>query len=183
MFEFSIAIPAHDRGENGPKWMGELLDSLERQTFQDFEVVVSDQSKNDDIMNVCKDYDFQFTYLRYQGDVPCENINIALNNCEGRIIKIMFSDDIFMRKDALERIKHEYDTTDTKWAFSGFANWDDGDHFNNKIPEWRDRTLEGNNHLSSPSVVSFLNECKEPFDHDLKLLLDCLLYTSPSPRD
>ena len=46
MFEFSIAIPAHDRGENGPKWMGELLDSLEKQTFQDFEVVVSDQSKS-----------------------------------------------------------------------------------------------------------------------------------------
>ena len=81
MFEFSIAIPAHDRGENGPKWMSELLDSLERQTFQDFEVVVSDQSKNDDIMNVCKDYDFQFTYIKYQGDVPCENINIALNHC------------------------------------------------------------------------------------------------------
>ena len=93
MFEFSIAIPAHDRGENGPKWMSELLDSLERQTFQDFEVVVSDQSKNDDIMNVCKDYDFQFTYLRYQGDVPCENINIALNHCEGRSIKPMFSDE------------------------------------------------------------------------------------------
>ena len=62
MFEFSIAIPAHDRGENGPKWMSELLDSLERQTFQDFEVVVSDQSKNDNIMNVCKEYDFHFTY-------------------------------------------------------------------------------------------------------------------------
>ena len=87
MFEFSIAIPAHDRGENGPKWMGELLDSLEKQTFQDFEVVVSDQSKNDNIMNVCKEYDFQFTYIKYQGDVPCENINIALNHCEGRIIK------------------------------------------------------------------------------------------------
>ena len=67
MFEFSIAIPAHDRGENGPKWMAELLDSLEKQTFQDFEVVVSDQSKSDDIMNVCKEYDFHFTYLRYQG--------------------------------------------------------------------------------------------------------------------
>ena len=109
MFEFSIAIPAHDRGENGPKWMSELLDSLERQTFQDFEVVVSDQSKNDDIMNVCKDYDFQFTYIKYQGDVPCENINIALNHCEGRIIKPMFSDDIFLKDYALEVIQKEYD--------------------------------------------------------------------------
>ena len=176
MFEFSIAIPAHDRGENGPKWMGELLDSLEKQTFQDFEVVVSDQSKNDDIMNVCKEYDFDFTYIRYEGDVPCENINIALENCEGRIIKIMFSDDIFMRKDALERIKYEYDSTGCKWAFSGFANWDDNDYFDNKLPEWKERTLEGNNHLSSPSVVSFLNEGRVDFDHNLKLLLDVDFY-------
>ena len=96
MFEFSIAIPAHDRGENGPKWMSELLDSLERQTFQDFDVVVSDQSRNDNIMNVCKEYDFDFTYVKYQGSVPCENINVALSECTGRIIKIMFSDDVLV---------------------------------------------------------------------------------------
>ena len=54
MSEISIAIPAHDRGENGPKWMRELLDSLKQQTFQDFDLLVSDQSKNDNIMNVCK---------------------------------------------------------------------------------------------------------------------------------
>ena len=79
MSEFSIAIPAHDRGENGPKWMKELLDSLKNQTFQDFDVVVSDQSKNDNIMNVCKEYDFDFTYVKYEGTVPCENINVALS--------------------------------------------------------------------------------------------------------
>ena len=103
--------------------------SLKVQTFQDFDIVISDQSKNDLILDACKEYSdyFEFTYVKYEGDVPCENINIALDNCEGRIIKIMFSDDIFMRKDALERIKLEYDTTDTKWAFSGFANWDAGD--------------------------------------------------------
>ena len=93
MSEISIAIPAHDRGENGPKWMRELLDSLKQQTFQDFDVVVSDQSKNDNIMNACKEYDFDFTYVKYQGSIPCENINVALSECTGRIIKIMFSDD------------------------------------------------------------------------------------------
>ncbi len=176
MTEFSIAIPAHDRGENGPKWMAELLDTLENQTLQDFEVVVSDQSKNDNIMKVCEEYDFDFTYIKYEGDVPCENINIALENCSGRIIKIMFSDDIFMRKDALERIKNEYDRTGCTWAFSGFANWDNKDYFENKIPEWREKTLEGNNHLSSPTVVSFLNEYKMEFDLNLKLLLDVDFY-------
>ena len=176
MSEFSIAIPAHDRGENGPKWMRELLDTLQQQTFQDFEVVVSDQSRNDNIMNACKEYDFDFSYIKYEGSVPCENINIALDNCEGRIIKIMFSDDIFMRKDALERIKYEYDTTKCNWAFSGFSNWDGKDYFDNKLPEWKDRTLEGNNHLSSPTVVSFLNEGREDFDVNLKLLLDVDFY-------
>jgi glycosyltransferase involved in cell wall biosynthesis len=176
MTEFSIAIPAHDRGENGPKWMAELLDTLEQQTFQDFEVVVSDQSKNDKLMNVCQEYDFDFTYIKYEGSVPCENINTAVDNCEGRIIKMMFSDDIFMRKDALERIKYEYDTCLCKWAFSGFANWDGDQYFDEKLPEWREKTLEGNNHLSSPTVVSFLNECKMEFDLNLKLLLDVDFY-------
>ena len=176
MTELSIAIPAHDRGENGPKWMAELLDTLEQQTFQDFEVVVSDQSKNDKLMNVCQEYDFDFTYIKYEGSVPCENINTAVDNCEGRIIKMMFSDDIFMRKDALERIKYEYDTCLCKWAFSGFANWDGDEYFDEKLPEWREKTLEGNNHLSSPTVVSFLNECKMEFDPNLKLLLDVDFY-------
>ena len=176
MSEISIAIPAHDRGENGPKWMMELLDTLEQQTFQDFEVVVSDQSKNDKLMNVCQEYDFDFTYIKYEGSVPCENINTAVDNCEGRIIKMMFSDDIFMRKDALERIKYEYDTCLCKWAFSGFANWDGDQYFDEKLPEWREKTLEGNNHLSSPTVVSFLNECKMEFDPNLKLLLDVDFY-------
>ena len=178
MSEISIAIPAHDRGENGPKWMRELLDTIREQTFQDFNVVVSDQSKNDKIMDVCKEYApyLEFVYVKYTGDVPCENINVALENCEGRIIKIMFSDDVFMRKDALERIKHEYDSTKCKWAFSGFANWDGEDYFDNKLPEWKERTLEGNNHLSSPTVVSFLNEGRVDFDHNLKLLLDVDFY-------
>ena len=176
MFEFSIAIPAHDRGKNGPMWMRELLDSLEKQTFQDFEVVVSDQSKNDDIMDVCKDYDFEFTFLRYQGNVPCENINTALKFCEGRIIKMMFSDDIFLSSHALERIQKEYNKPECKWAFSGFANWDGKDHYDKKVPIWADKTLEGRNLLSSPTVVSFLNECKEEFDVNLKLLLDVDFY-------
>lgn len=89
---FSIAIPAHDRGKNGPIWMRELLDSIKRQTFLDLEIVVSDQSKNDNILNVCQEYsdDFEFKYVRYEGKVPCENINIALDECEGEILRLCF---------------------------------------------------------------------------------------------
>ena len=69
MSQISIAIPCHDRGENGPKWLRELFDSIKSQTFQDIDIVVSDQSKNDNILDVCKEYsdDFEFTYVRYEG--------------------------------------------------------------------------------------------------------------------
>lgn len=176
---FSIAIPTHNRGENGPLWMRELLDSIKKQTFSDFEIVVSDQSKNDNILNVCKEYseDFDFKYIRYKGSIPCENINIALDECEGDIIKIMFSDDIFVKDTALEIIDSSYRKNECKWAFSGFCGTRDGKTFyENRFPKWTDYMLEGRNLLSSPSVVSFLKSSKQHFDENLKLLLDTEFY-------
>ena len=179
MPEFSIAIPTHDRGKNGPKWMRQLLTTLQNQTFRDFDIVVSDQSKNDNILDVCKEYsdEFDFTYVKYEGTVPCENINIALNECTGRIIKIMFSDDVIVDNNALEIIQEAYNSTGCKWAFSGFCGTRDGENlYGHRIPMWTDYTLEGRNLLSSPSVSSFLNECKMEFDENLKLLLDVEFY-------
>ena len=176
---FSIAIPAHDRGENGPIWMRDLLESIKVQTFRDLEIVISDQSKNDNILDVCQEYsdDFDFKYVRYQGSVPCENINIALDECEGEIIKIMFSDDIFVNQNSLEIIDNEYKNTNCKWAFSGFCGTRDGKTFyDERTPRWTDYMLEGRNFLSSPSVVSFLRSCKQHFDENLKLLLDTDFY-------
>ena len=179
MSEISVCIPSHDRGENGPIWMRQLLDSLKVQTFGDFDIVVSDQSKNDLILDVCKEYsdDFEFTFVRYTGNNPCENINIALDNCTGKIVKIMFSDDVFVSVKALEIISQEYKTSNCKWAFSGFCGTRDGINFySEKIPAWSDYMLEGRNLLSSPSAVSFLNDCKVEFDTNLKLLLDTDFY-------
>jgi glycosyltransferase involved in cell wall biosynthesis len=180
MSKFSICIPTHDRGENGQKWMRELLDSIKKQTFKDFDIVVTDQSKNDLILNVCKEYsdDFQFTYVRYEGNVPCENINFGLDECGGEIIKIIFSDDIFTSNLALEILNNFYEENQTKWAFSGFCEMtEDGKTtYDEKLPIWSEYTLEGCNLLSSPSVVSFRNDCKEYFDENLKLYLDVEFY-------
>ena len=89
MPRFSIVIPTHDRGENGPKWMRELLDSLKIQTFQDFDIVVPDQSKNDKILDTCKEYseDFEFTYI---------------SHCQKCTIKQSDHLYIFLLKDKLE---------------------------------------------------------------------------------
>ena len=179
MSEISIAIPSHDRGANGPIWLKELFDSIKVQTFQDFDIVISDQSNNNNIFDVCKEYSnfFEITYIRYEGKNPCENINIAINECSGKIIKIMFSDDIFVDEKSLEIIHNLYESKNCKWAFSGFCGTFDGKNlYDFKIPKWTDYMLEGRNLLSSPSVISFLNKCKIEFDENLKLFLDTEFY-------
>ena len=90
---------------------------------------------------------------------------------------MMFSDDVIVDSKALEIINDTYEKTDCKWAFSGFCGTKDGvSTYDHRIPRWTEHTLEGRNLLSSPSVVSFLNECKVEFDENLKLLLDVDFY-------
>lgn len=177
MSRISLAIPCHDRGENGPLWLDELFQSIKSQTFQDIDIVISDQSENDLIMNKCKEWSqtFEFTYLRYQGSTPCENINTALENCTGDITKIMFSDDVFVKNTALEIVVQTLD--DYKWMFTGYCETNDGKTLNSlKSPEWTKETVVGRNLLSSPSGVAFKSGCGVEFDANLKLLLDVDFY-------
>ena len=177
MSRISLAIPCHDRGENGPLWLDELFQSIKSQTFQDIDIVISDQSENDLIMNKCKEWSqtFEFTYLRYQGSTPCENINTALENCTGDITKIMFSDDVFVKNTALEIVVQTLD--DYKWMFTGYCETNDGKTLNSlKSPEWTKETVVGRNLLSSPSGVAFKSGCGVEFDINLKLLLDVDFY-------
>ena len=91
----------------------------------------------------------------------------------------MFSDDVIVDSKALEIISKTYETNDCKWAFSGFCGTKDGvNTYDHRVPRWTEHTLEGRNLLSSPSVVSFLNECKIEFDENLKLLSEHSLLSS-----
>ena len=57
MNKFSIAIPAYEMRGLGGKFLKELLSSINRQSYKNVEVVVSDHSRgNTDIYNACKQY-------------------------------------------------------------------------------------------------------------------------------
>ncbi len=56
MTTISICIPTHEMGGQGSEFLRQSFDILATQTFQDFDVVVSDHSKNDSIENLCKKY-------------------------------------------------------------------------------------------------------------------------------
>jgi len=181
MSKISVCIPTYEFKGEGVKFLSELFDSIRIQTFQDFDVVISDHSKDTEIMNFCSecDYDFEITYIQNPNGrgFQAPNTNCALENAEGTILKLIYQDDIFVDEKALEKISNTFDETKCKWLFHGFTHTTDGiETHRDCIPRWTDMMLEGRNLLGSPSCVAMLNECKMYMDESIKLLIDTELY-------
>ena len=83
----SICIPTHEAGGHGHEYLNELLGTIKGQSYQDFEVIVSDHSKNNDIMTVCEAYSdaIEIRYVRnfYGRGRISPNINVALSIASG----------------------------------------------------------------------------------------------------
>ena len=92
--KISIAIPTYESHGNGWLYLSELLNSIVKQTEKEIEVVVSDQSTDNNVKNLCEYYN-NFLNLKYVNSKNTErsnsvNANIAIKNCSSDLIKIMF---------------------------------------------------------------------------------------------
>lgn len=181
MSDISICIPTYEFKGDGVKYLSELLDTLRTQTFKNFDIVISDHSIDDEIMNYCESVsdEFDITYAKNpngRGNLG-PNTNCALELAEGTICKIQYQDDLFVDDEALQKIFDAYDKNDCKWTFNGFCHTTDGkEFFKEKTPVWEDCMLEGRNLLGNPSGMSVLNECKMYMNEDINLLVDTELY-------
>jgi glycosyltransferase involved in cell wall biosynthesis len=181
MPEISIAIPTYEMKGTGDHYLSELFETIKVQDFRDFEVCISDHSKDSSILEVCEQYAnyFEIKYFKNEdnrGNSPA-NTNSSVEMCMGKITKLIFQDDLFISRSALSKIKSKFDTESCTWCFNGFAHTNNGvDHFRPMIPKWTDMMLEGRNLLGSPSCVSFLTDKFVKFDEKLQLLMDTDFY-------
>lgn len=151
----SICIPFHDT-PNTAFFLSRLLDSIDQQSFKDYEIV-----------------------LTKQGSMPV-NTNAAMGLAEGELIKIMYMDDYFAHPDALANMV-KYFPKDGTWLATGCLHQRSGDGMyedphSPHIPEYTQDIETGNNRIGSPSVIMLRNEGKLLFDESLSFLLDCDLY-------
>ena len=58
--KISIAIPAYIKNSQEIFYLKDLFQSIEKQTFLDYEVVISDHSKINDIASFCDSYSSKF---------------------------------------------------------------------------------------------------------------------------
>jgi glycosyltransferase involved in cell wall biosynthesis len=182
MTKISIAIPTWEFHNNGVQFLDDLLRTIEIQTFKNFEVVISDHSVDDYLISKIKEFEnkFEIKYiknLKNRGNSPA-NLNNAIKNCSGEIIKIMFQDDFFYDDESLEKIYYILQDSDKMWLLNGTNHTKDNGHsfYWDLHPTFNDNLLKGVNTISSPSVVSFKNEIDLEFDENLIYLMDVDFY-------
>lgn len=179
--KISIAIPSYtDNDLIGANHLTKLLDSIILQDYKDVEVVISDHSTNNYIEDLCKSSVLNIKYLKYDKDRGFwgSNINNAIKNCSGDLIKLMQQDDIFASKDVLSKIIKEYEIKKFDWAICGGVHTIDYKSFYHKIiPEYTNDLYKGNNKLGGVSSIVIKNTIhKLYFDDFLNWMGDCDYY-------
>lgn len=98
----SICIPAYKK----PQYVVRVLQSVLKQTYQQVEIVISDDSPDEDIKEAIEPYTNQLS-IRYFHNVPAlgspKNWNAALDNGRGELLVLMHQDDWYHAPDALEQ--------------------------------------------------------------------------------
>lgn len=178
----SIAIPTYEFGGRGVEFLEFSFEKMLKQTFKDFEVVISDHSLNNDIELLCQKWsnDLKINYIKNdigRGGIS-PNINVAMDNCVGEYIKILFQDDFlydeFSLQNTYEFIKNNDDLI---WLATDFYHTNDGIKLERPLhPTWNDRIWIGNNTIGCPTVITIKNENIMHFDNNMIWLNDVDFY-------
>jgi glycosyltransferase involved in cell wall biosynthesis len=165
----------------GPYMLNHLLNSISEQTYTDYEIIISDQSKTDVIKNECDNWpNLNIKYYKNNTGFgsAAKNLNFAISKSTGEYIKPIFQDDYFFSPNTLQYIIDNLG--DEAWGFVG--TWHCDENQTDKLdrpfsPRWKDEKdiLSGINTVSGPSVMFFKND-DNYFDEDLCWLNDVEFY-------
>ncbi len=180
----SICIPAYKRVQ----YLQRLLDSIAVQTFQDFEVVVSDDSDDDSVKDLLEAYKEKFIVHYYKNQPSLgtpANWNFGISKAAGEWIKLIHDDDWFASADSLQ-IFADNISQQHNFIFSAYANrtLETGGKVEEKhFPaSWKNKiiknplTLLAYNVIGPPSVILVHRSITEKYDERMKWRVDMDFY-------
>lgn len=98
----SVGLPVY----NGESYLAESLDALLGQSYEDFELIISDNASTDDTANICRRYakqDSRIQYVRQQRNIgAAPNHNFVFRESRGELFKWASADDLYA-SDLLQR--------------------------------------------------------------------------------
>jgi len=108
----SIGLPVY----NGENYLAESIDALLGQSYQDFELIISDNASTDGTADVCRRYrkqDSRILYFRQPRNIGlAPNHNFVVEQARGELFKWASNDDLYARDllkrcvDALDEYPH-----------------------------------------------------------------------------
>jgi glycosyltransferase involved in cell wall biosynthesis len=181
----SICIPAYKHAAR----LQHLLDSIAIQTFKDFEVVITDDSRDDEVRLLVEKYVrvFQVTFKK---NLPAlgtpENWNEAIRHAKGNWIKLMHDDDWFYDELSLQKFVDAIRANPKDcFFFSAYTNVYEGtNRLQNMFLKrfWKRHLLEdpniliADNVIGPPSVTLHKNDGSVWYDRRMKYIVDIDFY-------
>lgn len=127
--KFSILIPIY----NGADVIGETLETIFAQSFQNYEIIFNDDGSTDGTVELIKSIkDKRIKIFRNKKNLGyATNLNKCLSHASGDVIYLMADDDL-LRKDALEKTYNAFNISEDVGAVARPYRWFDKD-FNTTI--------------------------------------------------
>ena len=177
----SIAIPTYEMNGSGKFFIEKSLNFISNQTYREFEVVISDHSYGDDIKKICDNFtDLNINFIKNESDrgSSSSNLNNAIKNCRGEIIKFLMQDEFIFYENSLLDIKNAFDNEEVNWLVTGCVYGSDVNNILGSMSPYysNDIVANVNNTIGSPSVLSIRNKDVELFNPDLIWVMDCEYY-------
>jgi glycosyltransferase involved in cell wall biosynthesis len=187
MPKVSICIPTY----NQVQYLRRTLESVLQQTFEDFEIIITDDSTTNDVQHLISEFRHEFgNKLLYKRNAPSlgspANWNEAISLAKGEYIKILHHDEWFSTNDALLKFVGALDNNaNCDFAFSQAIALQVSENktWIHKASKKRlnvlmkqPMLLQLGNFIGSPSNIIFRNATVKYFDSNLKWLVDVEFY-------
>lgn len=181
----SICIPTYKQVD----YLRKTLQSVVDQTFTDYEVVITDDSPDDSVEQLLKEFRFgnKLQYVKNAEPLGSpENWNAAIRLAKGDYIKILHHDDWFSRKTSLAKFVQLLDDfPEADFGFSATEIWRVGARKPNihcatdqqrQLLREQPEILFCGNFLGAPSTTIYRRTVKELFDPKIKWVVDIEFY-------
>ena len=176
----SIAIATYEMSGMGRNFLRQAFDSIYMQEYSNIQVVVSDDSKDNEIESECHDWaaKLRIHYLRNTGPriSASAKFNRAIDVCDGTVVKILCQDDLLSSPTSLKQTVDGLSHGNV-WLVSAYAHIDENNmRLGGHTPTLSSR-IERKNTIGSHSGLAFLkNHQSQRFDEKLFWRMDCELY-------
>ncbi len=172
----SICIPTF----NQTRYLKKTLDSILIQTYKNYEIIITDDSSNNNVKKLVDRYKFKGRLKYFKNKTALgspENWNESIKHAAGEYIKILHHDDWFTEKDSLKKFVDLLDNNPkTNFAFSATMSL-------RAITEKKIKALRKNgeilllgNIIGAPSATIYKRGLNLKYDKNLKWFVDIDFY-------